>query len=100
MVNYLITRKGNQNACNNLGPLTIVEAKNKTEALKIAETDPTYNNQYLVAIPESKASVRDWNTASALDALRDTHRRDCEHQFTDYGYQDLCVFCGLQMEVS
>jgi hypothetical protein len=65
MTSYLIYRHGSNSANQSMTPkaaIAIVEAANGEEAKRIASENHTvYNNQYLEAVPESKANKSDWN---------------------------------------
>lgn len=65
MTKYLIYRHGsnaaNQSRINKMA-IDIIEAKSQEAAKTIAAGNHTvYNNQFLSAVPESKAKKSDWN---------------------------------------
>lgn len=79
MTKYLIYRHGsnaaNQSRINEMA-IDIIEAKSQEAAKTIAaENHTVYNNQFLSAVPESKAKQSDWdyvtemqvNAAAGLD---------------------------------
>ena len=73
MTSYLIYRHGsnsaNQSMCNTMA-IAIVEAASKEAAIAIVAEDHTvYANQFLSAVPESKASREDWNAVVMEQAI-------------------------------
>jgi hypothetical protein len=90
MTNYLIYRHGSNAANQPMTPvmaLDIVEAKSQDEAKEIAMSrNEVYHNQYLSAVPESKAKVSDWNSVSEQQStqfLGDPERRKPRHPLQD-----------------
>ena len=73
MTSYLIYRHGsnfaNQSMCSKLA-IAIVDATRKDAAIVQAAEDHTvYANQFLSAVPESKASREDWNAVVMEQAI-------------------------------
>jgi hypothetical protein len=73
---YLIIRYGsnaaNQSMCNR-APVGTVEASSQGEAVaKMVGVVTVYNNQYLEAVPASKARVSDWDGAAYADWMRNS----------------------------
>lgn len=75
MTDYVILRHGSNSANQSMTevmPLTIIRARSRDAAKKAAwELFTVYNNQFLEAIPESRASKQDWDTAAQEDGLRE-----------------------------
>lgn len=78
---YVVYRAGSTNTANSLGPVVIVTAKNRDEAVEIAAAGSgavCYNGQYLTAKPRSRASADDVNDAILQEEYRDQMATELE----------------------